>query len=76
MESKFENISNIAKEINIGVDSIFMDDNPAEKGVSKGNLPMVEVPDIGSNIVDYIDHIDKNGYFGNNKSIKRRFREK
>ena len=61
---KFENISNIAKEINIGVDSIvFMDDNPAERELVKGNLPMVEVPDIGSNIVDYIDHIDKNGYF-------------
>lgn len=61
---KFENISNIAKEINIGEDSIvFMDDNPVERELVKGNLPMVEVPDIGSNIVDYIDHIDKNRYF-------------
>lgn len=61
---KYINIDEISKEINIGLDSIvFIDDNPLERDIVKSQLPQVEVPDIGSNIVNYIDYIEKNGYF-------------
>lgn len=63
-EQKDHNINNIAKEINIGLDSIvFVDDNPAEREIVKQSLNSVSVPDIGSDILNYIDHLDKNGYF-------------
>ncbi|MDR3258505.1 MAG: HAD-IIIC family phosphatase, partial [Fusobacteriaceae bacterium] len=61
---KFENIAEIAQEINIGKDSIiFLDDNPAEREIVKINIPDICVPNIGDNVVNYIDYIDKNGYF-------------
>lgn len=61
---KHSNISDIAKEINIGNDSlVFIDDNPAEREIVSSNMRDVSVPNIGENILDFIDHIDKNGYF-------------
>lgn len=61
---KYENILNIASEINIGLDSlVFIDDNPAEREIVDNSLKNVSVPNIGDNILDYINHIDKNGYF-------------
>lgn len=58
------NIVDIANEINIGLDSmVFIDDNPAEREIVRQNIHMVEVPDIGSDIELFIEHIDKNGYF-------------
>lgn len=44
--NKGDNIQEIAKELNIGLESIiFIDDNPAERELVKQMLPMVEVPD-------------------------------
>jgi FkbH-like protein len=61
---KNENIVNIAKEINISTSSlVFIDDNPVERGLVASQVPNVSVPNVGSNIVDYIDYIDKNGYY-------------
>jgi FkbH-like protein len=61
---KYENIDEITQEINIGRDSIiFLDDNPTEREIVKVNLPEISVPEIGDNIINYIDYIDKNGYF-------------
>lgn len=58
------NLEQIVGEINIGTDSlVFVDDNPAERALIKGTVPSVSVPDIGSNQVDYIDHVDRNYYF-------------
>lgn len=63
-EPKYINIYNISKEINIGLDSlVFIDDNPSEREIVKSQTPQVEVPNIGENIISYIDYIDKNGYF-------------
>ncbi|MGL4393576.1 MAG: HAD-IIIC family phosphatase [Fusobacteriaceae bacterium] len=63
-EPKYINIETIAKELNIGENSlVFIDDNPVERQSVEENLPDVAVPNIGENIVDYIDFIDKNGYF-------------
>lgn len=44
--NKADNIEDIAKELNIGLDSIvFIDDNPAERELVNQLLPMVETPD-------------------------------
>jgi FkbH-like protein len=43
---KATNICEIAKELNIGLDSmVFVDDNPTERELVRQLLPMVEVPD-------------------------------
>lgn len=43
---KASNIAELAKELNIGLDSmVFIDDNPTERELIKQMLPMVEVPD-------------------------------
>ena len=63
-DPKYQNIKDIATELNIHADSlVFLDDNPVERDVVAAQIPEVAVPDIGDNIVHYIDHLDKNGYF-------------
>lgn len=63
-EPKYSNIEIIAKEINIGLDSlVFIDDNAMERNVVESQLPEVHVPNIGNNILNYINHIEANGYF-------------
>ena len=43
---KATNIKELAKELNIGLDSfVFVDDNPTERELIKQMLPMVEVPE-------------------------------
>ncbi|MBM3251258.1 MAG: HAD-IIIC family phosphatase, partial [Candidatus Omnitrophica bacterium] len=61
---KDENIIDIAREINIGLDSlVFIDDNPAEREIVKANLQEVTVPDMGNNVEQYIGIIDGGKYF-------------
>ena len=44
--NKADNISELAQELNIGLDSmVFIDDNPTERELIKQMLPMVEAPD-------------------------------
>lgn len=44
--NKADNIRELAKELNIGLDSmVFVDDNPTERELVKQQLPMVAVPD-------------------------------
>jgi len=63
-EPKTENIAQIARELNVGLDSlVFIDDNPAEREIVKTQMLMVNVPAIGSNVENFIDHIDKGGWF-------------
>ncbi len=58
------NIQNIAKKINIGLDSlVFIDDNATERQLVGSFLPQVSVPNVGNNPTEFIDHVDKNGYF-------------
>ena len=58
------NIEKIANEINIGLDSlVFIDDNVMERNIVESQLPVVAVPNIGNNILDFIDHIEGNAYF-------------
>lgn len=43
---KYENIKEIAQELNLGIDSfVFWDDEPSERQLIKRMLPQVEVPD-------------------------------
>jgi FkbH-like protein len=63
-EPKYQNIRKIAEEINIHPDSlVFFDDNPVERDVVVNQMQEVTVPDIGNDIVQYIDYLDTNGYF-------------
>jgi FkbH-like protein len=63
-ENKDINIKNISKELNIGLDAlVFIDDNPIERNLIISNIKEVSVPNIGKNITEYINHIDKNGFF-------------
>lgn len=53
--AKSQSIKNIAKKLNIGLDSIvFLDDNPVERAEVKKALPMVLVPDIDDAPLDFI----------------------
>ena len=52
-QDKVSNIQSIAKELNIGLDSIvFVDDNPTERELIRQLLPIVEVPEWSSNPYD------------------------
>ncbi|MDO9182080.1 MAG: HAD-IIIC family phosphatase [Bacteriovorax sp.] len=69
--TKEEMIREIASELNIGLNSlVFIDDNPAERQLVKMSLPMVEVPEIGENVLDYPRFIESNGYFESIKVVQ------
>lgn len=62
-EPKDRNLVQIAEEINIGTDAlVFVDDNPAERHIVKGQLPEVGVPELTAP-EHYITEIDRAGYF-------------
>jgi FkbH-like protein len=63
-DPKPQNIRQIAQTLNLGLDSlVFVDDNPVEREIVRQQLPMVAVPEIGSDVVHFIDIIDRIGYF-------------
>lgn len=58
-EDKASNIRRIAKDLNIGLDSIvFFDDNPAEREIVRSFLPMVTVIDVPADPSDYVPALD------------------
>ncbi len=61
---KHENLLEIAKDLNLGVDSfVFVDDNPAERAIVEAQLPAVAVPDVGSEVSHFASIIDAGRYF-------------
>ena len=63
-DPKHQNIMDIAKEINIGIDSlVFIDDNPVERDIVLSQVPSVSVPNVGDDVIHFIKYIDRNGYF-------------
>lgn len=63
-DPKNENIVKIAEELNIDLSSIvFIDDNPAERQLIRGQLPEVLVLEIGSDVGQFKDILDKGGWF-------------
>jgi FkbH-like protein len=63
-QDKATNLRNIAKTLNIGIDAlVFADDNPAERGLVRRELPEVSVPELGDDPSEYIRLIARAGYF-------------
>ena len=63
-EPKHENLVAIAQELNIGLDSlVFVDDNPAERHIVASQLPAVAVPNVGSDVEEFIRIIEQHRYF-------------
>ena len=63
-EPKHENIVAIGNELSLGVDSfVFVDDNPAERAIVEAQVPGVAVPDIGSDVTQYISILEARRYF-------------
>jgi len=62
-DSKDQNITKIADQLSLGVDSfVFVDDNPAERILVSSQIPGISVPEIGA-VENYIRLIDKSGFF-------------
>jgi FkbH-like protein len=58
------NISEIAKQLNIGLDAIvFVDDNPFERELVRKELPLVAVPEVPDDPALYADCLAQSGYF-------------
>lgn len=64
-ENKDRNLAYIAKELNIGIDSlVFLDDNPAEREIIRQSLPEVTVLEVdAANPYTYIQAIADSGVF-------------
>lgn len=61
---KAENLRKIAKELNIGLDSlVFVDDNPAERARVREALPIVAVPEMPRDPAHYVRVLAEAGYF-------------
>ena len=61
---KHENLLEIAKELNLGLDSfVFIDDNPAERAIVQAQLPQVAVPDVGSEVARFAEILQHGRYF-------------
>ena len=61
---KATNIQAIAEELSLGLDSIvFLDDNPAERGLVRKLLPQVAVPELPEDPSEYARILAAGGYF-------------
>ncbi len=61
---KHENILEISRELNLGVDSfVFVDDNPAERAIVAAQVPGVAVPNVGSDVSLFAEILDAERYF-------------
>jgi FkbH-like protein len=61
---KAENLTSIAKQLNIGLDSlVFVDDSPAWRARIRESLPMVAVPELPADAAAYVRCIADAGYF-------------
>jgi FkbH-like protein len=61
---KATNITAIARELNLGLDAmVFLDDNPAERGLVRQMLPQVAVPELPEDPALYARTLLAAGYF-------------
>ncbi len=61
---KHENILEIAKELNLGVESfVFVDDNPAERAIVEAQVPGIAVPNVGDQVTKFASVIEAHRYF-------------
>ena len=63
-DNKADNIRAIARDLNIGIDSlVFIDDNPFERNLVRQELPMVAVPEVSDDPAGYPVALADAGYF-------------
>jgi FkbH-like protein len=63
-EDKATNLRRIARELNLGLDAlVFVDDNPAERGLVRRELPMVAVPEMPGDPGEFVRVLARAGYF-------------
>jgi FkbH-like protein len=63
-DDKAANLTRIAAELNIGLDSlVFVDDNPAERARVRSALPAVAVPELPTDPADFVRCVAEAGYF-------------
>ena len=63
-DNKADNLRNIARTLEIGLDSfVFVDDNPVERALIRAELPMVAVPELPQDPVQYVRCLDLESYF-------------
>jgi FkbH-like protein len=63
-EPKPDNLKRIAKDLNIGLESlVFLDDNPAEREIVRAQLPMVAVPEVTLDPLSFIVALERERYF-------------
>ena len=61
---KASNLRNIAKQLNLGLDSmVFLDDNPAERSIVRQLLPQVCVPELPEDVTGYIRALERHRFF-------------
>lgn len=61
---KASNLKHIAKQLNIGLDSlVFVDDNPFERNLLRSELPMVAVPEMPEDPALFSACVAEAGYF-------------
>lgn len=69
-ENKSKYIREIAEELNVGLNSIvFVDDNPVERAEVRSALPEVSVPEVGDDVLGFIDVLEEKKYFYSNHVI-------
>ena len=62
-QPKWQNIKDIATELNLGLDSVlFVDDNPVEREAVRRNLPRVKILDLPSDPALYTDTLRESPY--------------
>ncbi len=62
--NKADNLRAIAKELNLGLDSlVFVDDNPAERAVVRRFVPEVAVPDLPEDPSGYVEALARHRFF-------------
>ena len=61
---KAANLREIARTLNIGLNSlVFADDNPVERALVRQLVPEVAVPELPSDPADYVQAIERHRYF-------------
>ena len=63
-DDKATNLARIAKQLNIGLNSlVFVDDNPAERAIIRQLRPEVAVPELPTDPAGYIMALERHRYF-------------
>ena len=63
-DDKATNIKSIAQQLGLGIDAmVFLDDNPAERGLVRALLPEVAVPELPDDAAYYARTLSAAGYF-------------